>query len=167
MESSKKTTESSTEFPTINHWMIKSYGIGTSAEDLWKAACQYFMWCEANPITASEVVKQTGAQTTYTKPRAFNLPALCLHLGCAVSYILDNSVRPAAGEYYMVCQRILQVIYAQKYEYSMAGIFPAALVGKELNLGFEDEQVKRPSVINVVVEGNSPPLISNESDVKL
>lgn len=166
MVSSKKTN--STDFSqTVNHWMVKSIGIGKTAEELWNNACLYFGWCELNPIIADEVIKQTGAQTQYRKPRAYNLPALCLHLGCSVGYILDNANNPNAGEYYMVCQRIMQVIYAQKYEYSMAGVFPAALVGKELSLGMETEEVKKPAIINITIDNTSPALISNESEVTL
>jgi hypothetical protein len=124
------------------------------------------MWCEKNPIMAEEIVRQTGARVKADKIRAYNLPALCLHIGCSVAYILDTMNNSNAGEYKQVCERIMQVIYAQKYEYAMAGIFPAIMVTRELNLGSEEEQ-KKTAIIQITQDTNTPQLISDEIDVKL
>jgi len=42
---------------TINHWMVKAKSSGSKPEDLWNDAKDYFMWCEANPIYKTEVIK--------------------------------------------------------------------------------------------------------------
>lgn len=152
---------------TVNHWMVRSYGVGTTAEDLWESAKRYFMWCESNPIYKKELIKQTGAMVTTECPRPFNLPALCIHLGVSPSYILDIANRKEAGEYYLVAQRILSIIYAQKYENAVAGIFNPVLVGKDLSLGNGDEGTKVPAVINITVDNSGPDLLTNEQEIKI
>ena len=74
---------------TVNHWMVQAKTSGTTAETLWNDAKEYFMWCENNPIFKQEVVKQTGLVVNTEYPRPFNLPALCLHCGVTVGYIVD------------------------------------------------------------------------------
>lgn len=164
MSSSDKTVSVSNG--TINHWMIKSYGVGDTPKELWESACRYFMWCEKNPIEKQEMIKQTGAIVINYVPRPFNLAALCVHLGVSPQYINDCARNKDSGDYQMVAQRILAVIYAQKYEYAVAGIFNAVLVGKDL--GFDKgEQLKSAAVINISIDKSGPPLITNEQDVKL
>lgn len=147
---------------TINHWMVKSKASGNRPEDLWDDAIEYFMWCEANPIYKQEVIKQTGAQVTTEYPRPFNLPALCLHCGVTPQYINDIARNSAAGDYYLVAQKILQVIYAQNFEYSMVGIFNANMTIRKLDLGGDVESGKSSSTINIeVIKGDNAPLLSN------
>jgi len=151
---------------TINHWMVTAKTHGTSAEDLWEDAKDYFMWCESNPIYKDEMIKQTGAVILATCPRPFNLPALCLHCGITVQYIMDMAKNKAGGDYHLVAQKILQVIYAQNLEYAMVGIFNPVVTAKKLNLGTTDEQGKVPSIVNVTVvkPAGTPELASNEYD---
>lgn len=147
---------------TINHWMIKSKSSGSAAEDLWNDAVEYFMWCEANPIYIEDIVKQTGQMTTYSKPRPFNLPALCLHCGITVQYINDMYKNEAAGAYHLVAQKILQVIYSQNFEFAMVGIFSPNMTIKKLNLGVNDDANKAAAVVNItVLKDSSVPELSN------
>lgn len=148
---------------TINHWMIKSKISGDTAESLWDDAKDYFMWCEANPIYKQEMIKQTGAITEIAYPRPFNLAALCLHCGVTVSYITSMAKNKSAGDYHLVAQKILQVIYSQNLEFAMVGIFNSVVTSKKLNLGNEDEGGKVPATINIsVIDNGAPPLLENE-----
>ena len=150
---------------TTNHWLIKSKVSGNSAESLWEDAKDYFMWCEANPIFKEEMIRQTGAIVAMQVPRPFNLPALCLHCGVTVSYINSLARNSAAGEYHLVAQKILQVIYAQNLEFGMAGIFNSNIVARKLNLGNVDDETRAPAVINIsVIENGAPALLSNEQE---
>lgn len=143
---------------TMNHWMVKSTGVGDSAQGLWESAKLYFMWCEANPIYKKEVVRQTGAFVDSEVPRPFNLPALCLHCGVTPGYIMDMARNVKAGDYHLVAQRILQVIYSQNLEYAMVGIFNPVVTAKKLNLGTNEEQGKVATQINIeVVKGDGIP----------
>lgn len=149
---------------TINHWMITAGASGTTPESLMEDAKKYFMWCEANPIYKDEIVKQTGAQTKIEVPRPFNLPALCLHCGVTPQYINDCARNPQAGNFHLVAQWILQVIYAQNLEYAMVGIFNSVLTAKKLNLGVQEEAGKLAAIVNisVVQSENTPRLAENE-----
>lgn len=167
MSSSKQTGTELTNRTTINHWMIKSKGVGTTAEDLWEAAKEYFMWVEANPITKQEMIKQTGAMVTVELPRVFNIDALCVHLGVSEGYLQDCAMRKETGDFHMVAQRIFHIIRAQKYEYAAVGIFNANMVGKDLGFGDVDNKPRVPAVINITVDESGPPLLTNEGDVNL
>lgn len=149
---------------TINHWMIKSRSSGNKPENLWDDAVEYFMWCEANPIFKTEVIKQTGGQITTEYPRPFNLPALCLHCGITVQYLNDISRNSQAGDYHLVAQKILQVVYAQNFEYAMVGIFNANMSIKKLDLGSDVDTGKSASTIHIEVINieDAPKLSSSE-----
>ena len=142
--------------------MIKSKTSGNKAEDLWEDAVQYFMWCEQNPIYKTEVIKQTGATVTTEYPRPFNLPALCIHCGVTAQYLNDISRNAQAGDYHYVAQKILQVIYAQNFEYSMVGIFNANMAIRKLDLGGDAEGVKTASTVNIEVVKDGPRLSRSE-----
>src|SRR6187401_3330852 len=147
---------------TINHWIVKAKSSGNKPEDLWNDAKEYFMWCEANPIYKTEVIKQTGDKVNTTFPRPFNLPALCLHCGVTPQYITDIARNPQAGDYHLVAQKIMQVIYAQNFEHSMVGIFNANMTIRKLDLGGEGESLKSTATINIeVITDASVPALSN------
>jgi hypothetical protein len=152
---------------TINHWMIKSKMSGDDALSLWEDACEYFQWCEANPIFKEEMIKQTGAVVKMQCPRPFNLPALCIHCGVTVGYINSMAKNAAAGEYHLVAQKILQVIYSQNLEFAMVGIFNSNITSKKLGLGSGDEEGKAPAQVNIqVIENGAPALLENEQESK-
>jgi hypothetical protein len=148
----------------INHWMITARTSGTTAETLWEDAKMYFMWCEANPIYKQEMIKQTGAIVNIYTPRPFNLPALCIHCGVTPSYINDMARNKHAGDYHLVAQKILQVIYSQNLEYAMVGIFNANVTIRKLGLGDESDKGNTSATIqiNVVKPEGTPLLADNE-----
>lgn len=152
---------------TINHWMVKAKVSGDSAESLWEDAKEYFMWCERNPIYKQEMIRQTGALVDVAVPRPFNLAALCIHCGVTVSYINSMAKNVAAGDYHLVAQKILQVIYSQNLEFAMTGIFNANITAKKLNLGVNDDEGKVPATVQInVIENGAPPLLENEQESK-
>lgn len=160
----KNTPSNSLQMRTINHWQVQSQISDGSAEALWEAAKMYFMWCENNPIYKEEMIRQTGELVSSITPRPFNLPALCLHTGTTPGYITDMSRNIKAGDLYLVCQRILMVIYSQNLEYAMVGIFNPVIAAKKLNLGVNDEQTKVAATINIEVIKNddTPQLADSE-----
>lgn len=152
---------------TANHWMVRPRIQGTTAQDLFESAKEYFMWCEANPIYKDEMIKQTGKIDTVSYPRPFVLQALCLHCGVTVAYIADMVKNANAGEYHQVANWIVNVIYTQNLEYAMVGIFSSVITAKKLNLGTSDEEAsRRPGIINIQIikDGNVPELAENEFD---
>jgi hypothetical protein len=150
---------------TINHWMIKSKTSGNSPEALWNDAIDYFTWCEANPIYKTEIIKQTGEQINTEYPRPFNLPALCLHCGVTVQYMNDIARNTQAGTYHLVAQKILQVIYAQNFEYSMVGIFNANMTIRKLDLGKDSDNVTGGgATVNIEVVTSAVELSRSEYD---
>lgn len=153
-----------------NHWMIKSTGAGSTAEDLWEAACLYFAWCETNDLHKPEMIK-TGADTGKTVyadiPRPFTVTGLCIHCGITIHYLREMAKNRDGGAFYEVAQRILAVIYTQKLEYAIAGIYNAPIVGKELRIGEEEPGGKMPAIIQITsVSNGAPGLATSEQDIE-
>lgn len=155
---------------TTNHWVIENkYGaIELTAKDLVERAKEYFAWSESNPIMRPESNKSNGTTFVVEIPRAFNIPALCLHCGITVPYLKEISKNQANVEYFLVAQWILQVIYAQKFEMAMAGVFNPVLAAKDLKIGDQDSLAKLPAVIKIYsIEGESPALVNDEYEIML
>lgn len=152
---------------TVNHWVIKPSALGLTAEDLWKKACEHWEWQENHPVYKPEVIRNTGEIKQIPIPRPFTVAALCLHCGITYQYLKDISKNPDGGDFYLVAQRILQVIYTQKLENAIAGVYNAPIVARELRIGEGDATGKLPAVIKIyTVEGSSMPLLTNEQDAK-
>lgn len=151
---------------TINHWVIKSQGVGQTAEDLWNAACRYFMWCELSPVY--KPMLSNGEIVQMPIPRPFTLAGLCVHCGITAEYLQDVSRNRDANDFYFVAQRIVQVIYTQKLENGMAGVYNANIVRSELKLGDNNSATKLPAIIKITtIENSAPPMLTNEQDAEM
>ena len=97
-----------------------------SSELLWEAVCEYFQWCEDNPLIEAQIVKgnrveettlptkdkegknkNVKAKTTIPydiahlpKMRPFTMQGLCHYLGCNTGYFNDfsRSLKDKEGE---------------------------------------------------------------------
>jgi len=139
-------------------WKLRSThgrdALFASADLLWEAACQYFEWCDKNPLIEVEQVKSPGkgvydkkkeawvfppALVELPKMRAWTLKALCIYLGCNAGYFNNfkgrlKKSRPKDMEFLEVITRIEDTIYVQKFEGAAAGFLKENLISRELGL---------------------------------
>lgn len=148
-------------------WSIKLKTRGTTPKDIWDAALEYFIWCDANPIKKPELMRngpKTGDTVYMETPRLYSLSGLCMYTGITPKYLVENSKKE--DEIGMICQRIILAIMTQNIEFAAAGVFNPIFIAKLQKIGEEQNLVKQTPVIQITVDGNSPELLTNEQFTK-
>lgn len=129
--------------PTGNQfWKLRSkHGrdkLFTSPELLWKAAIEYFEWCEENPLYESKAFAYQGDITTATLPkmRAMTLSSLCFYLNCSDSYFraFKSTLKEEDKDFLTVIHEIESIIYNQKFQGAAADLLNANIIARDLGL---------------------------------
>lgn len=118
-------------------WEYKS-SFGTNpifptAEALWQACCEYFVWNDDNPLWEDTVISYKGdaSHEPVAKMRAMSFNALCTFLGIDPSLWSEWRKRPVFKE---VCARVDDIIRTQKFEGAAAGLLNSTLISRDLGL---------------------------------
>jgi hypothetical protein len=109
---------------------------------LWKGACEYFTFCEENPLESIEFNGKDAKECIVPKMRAFTIKGLCLYLGVNSKYFnefkerLADTSKPVKNceEFQEVITAIEETIYQQKFEGAAAGLLNGNLISRELGL---------------------------------
>lgn len=131
-------------------WMFRSkHGrdrLFDSPQMLWDAACEYFKWCESNPLYEYKAFAYKGKIITKRMPkmRAMTLSQLCFYLHCSDSYFrefksnlnLDNQID---NDFLTVIREIEQIIYNQKFQGAAADLLNSNIIARELGLADRQE----------------------------
>lgn len=123
-------------------WEIRSkHGrnpIFASADDLWKACCEYFEWVEANPLQEAKAFAYEGVVTMADLPkmRAMTLNGLCVFLDVDRRTWDNYRGREDFGP---VCARVDAVIREQKFTGAAAGLLNPVIIARELGLADKQE----------------------------
>jgi len=128
-------------------------------QQLWDGACNYFQWCDENPIYKVEQTKlpqKLDAQMMKTMkpamikaflkqtvemplPRAYSIERLCIHLNISRETFDNYSKTEGYETYFDICTRIRQIIDSNHFEGGMAGTFNAGIVTRKLGLAEKKE----------------------------
>jgi hypothetical protein len=140
-------------------WKIRSkHGRDTlfaSPELLWEAACEYFTWCDDNPLLEQDFVGKDATEIHRNKMRPYTLGALCLYLGCGESYFKNFNLE-GNPQFKEVFEKIRSTIYSQKFVGAASGFFNAGIISRDLGLKERtdttsgDEPMKQ---ISIVIDG--------------
>lgn len=124
-------------------------------ELMWEAACEFFQWCDDNPLTRTEQRKQTvivpkgfeGDLGELYNPvvevkvgRPYTWEGLCLYLDCNVSYfrVFKTTLKPEENkqhqDFLTIISRIEQTIYRQKFDGAAVGNFNHNIIARDLGL---------------------------------
>lgn len=137
-------------------WKLRSkHGrdrIFETADIMWEAACEYFQWCEDNPLIESVVQKRKISRdeeivelVKNPKKMAFTLEGLCLFLRCNKTYFNDfyDSLKERndaeSKDFSDVITRIRETIYNQKFTGAASGFFNANIIARDLGLSDRKE----------------------------
>lgn len=164
-----------------SHWQIildrieqqksgggKPVGYQMSAEDLWEEAIKYFHWCDQNPINRGELMrggKKAGTVYNQKIQRPYTVMALCLHAGITPGYLYDCAKSKDDNPFYFVATNILSIIYAQKFELAVVGIYNPVMISNELGIGKDHKSEKGSANISITVDGSAPALLEDENDI--
>lgn len=103
-----------------------------SPDLLWDAACEYFEWCDDNPLIEVDFRGKDIERVEIPKMRAYTLQGLCLYLGCSRSSLYDLE---RSKDFSDIITRIRDVIYTQKFEGAAAGILNSNIIARDLGIG--------------------------------
>lgn len=111
---------------------------------LWDAACEYFQWCDDNPLLESKAfsTKDDGiVDHPLAKMRAFTIAGLCYFLGCNRGYFVDFKKRLTDddADFSLVIKSIEDIIYTQKFEGAAAGLLNSNIIARDLGLSDKTE----------------------------
>ncbi|MFO7939789.1 MAG: DNA-packaging protein [Bacteroidales bacterium] len=101
-------------------------------ELLWKAACEYFEWCDANPIEAQDN-KGTKNVNTVKFNRPYTLHGFALYCDASSSWY-NEFKKTATKDFLLVIRKIDDIIYNQKFEGATIGIFNHMIIARDLGL---------------------------------
>lgn len=122
-------------------------------ESLWETACEYFEWCDANPLKSVEQARggksKTKAEVTeggisveetglieLPLMRAYTWSGLELFLG--IDSLRDYKTNEDYKDFSQVIRAIDKIIYTQKFEGAAAGLLNANIIARDL--GLRDKQ---------------------------
>ena len=109
-----------------------------TAELMWEAACEYFQWCEDNPLEEVDFKGKDADKVRLPKMRAFTIHGLCLYLGCNTAYFRQFK-KDCTEDFSTVIAMIEEVIYNQKFTGAAAGFLNANLISRDLGLADKTE----------------------------
>lgn len=139
-------------------WKLRSKhgrdALFTSPEKLWQAACEYFEWCEDNPLLSTEYLGKDAEERQIPKMRPFTLTGLCLYLDCNSVYFqhFKETETGKKEDFRNVITRIEETIYTQKFSGAAAGFLNANIISRDLGL-IDKKDLNNNHTGEVVVTG--------------
>lgn len=112
---------------------------------LWKAAVDYFTWCEDTPLYEVDFRGKDATEVKIPKMRAFTLSGLCLFLDINIKYFyqFQNALEGRADEesrdFSNIISRIIETIYTQKFTGAAAGFLNPNIIARDLGLTDKQE----------------------------
>lgn len=133
--------------PGNKFWQIRAkHGrdkLFASPQLLWEAACEYFDWCDNNPLKEAKAFAFQGTVTieSLDKLRAYTLDGLCLYLDCSSSYFraFKSAESINKADFLTVIDKIEKTIYNQKFTGAAADLLNANIIARDL--GLTDKQL--------------------------
>jgi hypothetical protein len=115
-------------------------------EMLWKSACEYFEWCEDNPLIESKpmsvsIGNNQGSSIEMAevpKMRAFTWDGLELFID--VYSLRDYKTNPEYKDFSQVIGKIEKIIYNQKFTGAAAGFLNPNIIARDLGLADKVDQ---------------------------
>jgi len=107
-----------------------------TADLLWKAAIEYFQWCDENPLIAVEYNSKDAIKCEVPKMRAYTLSGLCVYLDCNSAYFrtFKANLNDENKDFYTVIARIEEIMDTQKFEGAASGLLNANIIARSLGL---------------------------------
>jgi hypothetical protein len=145
--------------PTGNQFwkMRNSHGrarLFKTPKAMFDAACEYFQWCEDNPLYEVDFKGKDAIEVHIPKMRAFTIHGLCIYLNCNTKYFNDfysnvsgKKDRTSKG-FSDVITRIREIIYTQKFTGAAAGFLNPNIIARDLGLT-DKQEIKHEGEIGV------------------
>lgn len=122
---------------------------------LWDAACEYFQWCEDNPLIEVDFVGKDATEVKRPKMRAFTLHGLCIYLDCNTAYFRNfkQQLKEDSQDFSSVITRIEEIIYNQKFTGAASGFLNPNIIARDLGLTDKQEVQQTTIVVETQDDG--------------
>lgn len=126
---------------------------------LWNAACEYFAWCEDNPLIEVDFKGKDAERVELPKMRAFTMQGLCMYLDthsqylCEFKRLLKDKNDDLSKDFSVIVTRIEEIIYNQKFTGAAAGFLNPNIIARDLGLRDNSDittkgnEIKSPTII--------------------
>jgi len=117
-------------------------------ELLWSAACDYYQWCDDNPLKEEKLFHFQGEITrdSSSKMRAYTITGLCLYLHCSTEWFRHfEENNKDSKDFIPILTRIRETIYTQKFTGAAADLLNSNIIARDL--GLIDKQVLKATKI--------------------
>lgn len=127
-------------------WKLRSkHGVDKlfkSPKLLWEAACEYFEWCDNNPLKEQKVFHTNGVvtKTNVTKLRAYTLEGFHLYIRASDSYLRafksthKDKTDQESKDFITVIREIEKTIYVQKFTGAASDLLNPNIIARDLGL---------------------------------
>lgn len=123
---------------------------------MWEAACEYFEWCENNPLYETKAFAFKGIITTTELPimRAMTLSQLCFYLNCSESYFraFKSTLLETDKDFLTVIEDIEQIIYNQKFQGAAGNLLNSNIIAYDLGMRDSQKPATTTDQFNIIVE---------------
>lgn len=128
----------------------------TSPDDLWAACCEYFQWCENNPLNEAKAFAYEGKVTIAAVPkmRAMTIGGLCMFID--IEEKTWREWRKDRTDLSAVITRADAVIYRQKFEGASAGLLVPNIIARDLGLADKSDVNSQTTVTFQTVYEKGP-----------
>lgn len=139
-------------------WQLRSkHGrdkLFATPELMWDSACEYFQWCDDNPLMESVVHGKDSNIIQVPKMRPYTLHGLCSYLDCNTEYFrqfkAQLSNKDKDKDFSRVITHIEETVYRQKFEGASCGFLNANIIARDLGLA-DKKDVSVPDGIKIIV----------------
>lgn len=125
-------------------WEVRSsHGrkpIFATPEDIWNASCEYFKWCEDNPLYEAKLTTFQGVSEIEHVPkmRAMTVAGLCIFLDITQETFFAYRKKEGFSE---ILHKIEDIIRTQKFAGAAAELLNANIIARDLGLKEQTEQI--------------------------
>lgn len=134
-------------------------------ELLWEVACEYFQWCDENPLKEEKAFAYQGEITkeSVNKMRAYTLGGLCLYLDCSENYFRNfEKNNKDSNDFMAVISKIDSTIYNQKFTGAAADLLNANIIARDLGLA---DKTESKAVVKIDTEKGANDTIKELNDL--
>ena len=122
--------------------------IFSTPDILWEAACEYFQWCEDNPLKKAIVYQGAVSKESESLMRAMTLGGLCIFMDVNKQTFLNycDKSNESYKDFLDVTSAINEIIRTQKFEGASAGLLNPNIIARDLGLVDKKELDNKGSI---------------------
>ena len=107
---------------------------------LWNAACEYFQWTADNPMIQTDFVGAGAKEVQIPHIRPLTFQGLCMYVDANTQWYsqfeksLVGKDDQLSKDFSVICSRIRDIIYRQKFDGAACGFYNPLLISRDLGL---------------------------------